>query len=145
MQGCWRFTGGESGRLDTLQPKLFRMRHIRGQGSEPVLFCHGNPGAGKKYITRRSPQFGAVLKKSLISLVTDTLLDEIDGDGVAVVHVYHTVLRFQHSRYAIHECCLWDIRIIAPSLLSLLYKRLFNFHAHYDTRPGDLFTRCKSK
>jgi len=59
--------------------------------AKPVLFCHGNPGVGKTYITYgppQPPQSGAVLKQWRSSLVIDTLCDGIDGDGVATAYVY---------------------------------------------------------
>ena len=59
--------------------------------AKPVLFCHGNPGAGKTYIRYellQPPKFSTVLKKQRSSLVIDTLLNEIDGDSVAVAYVY---------------------------------------------------------
>ena len=57
---------------------------------KPVLFCYGHPGVGKTYIRYEPswPQFSAVLKKQHSSLVIDTLLKGIDGDGVAVAYVY---------------------------------------------------------
>ncbi|RPA89741.1 hypothetical protein L873DRAFT_1822271 [Choiromyces venosus 120613-1] len=66
------------GRVDgvgdwVLQTNEFKKWHTSEDGVNPVLFCYGDPGVGKTYMS---------------SLVIDTLHDRIFGDNVTVACVY---------------------------------------------------------
>ncbi|RPA92356.1 hypothetical protein L873DRAFT_1655805, partial [Choiromyces venosus 120613-1] len=57
-----------------LQTNEFEKWHKReNQDVSPVLFCYGDPGVGKTYMT---------------SLVIDTLCNQIEGENATVAYVY---------------------------------------------------------
>ena len=73
------------------QPKVFTLPTSEGRTAKLILFCYGNPEAAKTYIRHESSQLPVechAKKKQHSSLVIDTLLNEIDGGGVAVAYVY---------------------------------------------------------